>query len=728
MYILYRYKIKTIHRVLQAQKCALIEKPGASCYNTAIIRTKAGAIMDHKVNLNKILAEGFKPDAKRKKRLKTGFDALDHNLGGGLSPGLIILGGTPGVGKSTFALQLAEHVAETGTPVLYFSMEMPGERILAKAISRNLYKKNREQASLWLSAEELMGGDGTDPLTPEQWEQVDIIKHSLEPGLKDLHLWTDTVSASVIVKRVQELAAATNQKPLVIIDYLQILTSDENRSQTEKQSVDRTLKLLMSQLAHGEGGVPVILISSLNRSSYGAIQISAFKETGGIEYSADVLLGLQSGSQTENSREVELSILKNRYGPSGNKLKFLYHSRYDYFEAFPSRAVETTSSKTDQPSAASETADAAVPAPAKKKAKKNKSAEKYFDSYINNTKIANEIRKGEGVGRTRSCSVFDDVHTIYKLSAPLSSLDCCVADAVYTLYKAAEDPQDRQAPVELSLSLSQILLVLTGNRQRTLTESKAAELEQSIDRLMGTKLYLDCISELQERAKKKKNGSAKTPAEEGWVYNNGPFLVLKKYLKDRKTGQERQVEPGQTEPGCEVLYRFSSQDAERGILPLYTYGERTGEMIAFSSRLLNVTKTEDGGSRLLSNTAETICLKRFLIHRLEVFRYDGEEEQKSRKSRKSRESRNWLNTISFRPDGSLMTELRLPPQVRLDEAAQKRRLKRLHDTVAAILDYYKEIHYISDFKRVRHQELPGRKALPDSFQIEMPVNRKKGPK
>ena len=66
-----------------------------------------------------------------------------------------------------------------------------------------------------------------------------------------------------------------------------------------------------------------------------------------------------------------------------------------------------------------------------------------------------------------------------------------------------------------------------------------------------------------------------------------------------------------------------------------------------------------------------------------------------------------------------MTELRLPPQVQLDKAAQKRRLKRLHDTVAVILDYYKEINYISDFKPVKHQELPGRKALPDSFQVEM---------
>lgn len=710
--------------------------------------------MDHKVSWNKILAEDFKPDAKRKQRLKTGFDSLDRKLGGGLSSGLIVLGGTPGAGKSTFALQLAEHVAANGTLVLYFSMEMPGESILAKAISRNLYQKNREQEALWLSAVELMNGhkDKGAPITQEQWEQVDAIKRSPDLGLDHLHLWTDAVSVSTIlerVKQVRNLPGFADQKPLVIIDYLQILSPEDSRSQTEKQIVDKTLKLLMSELAHGENGVPVILISSLNRSGYDSMGLGVFKETGGIEYSADVLLGLQSSNQPGDSgeedkgdeevedddvdsvEEVKLFILKNRYGPSTKKgrpqkLKFLYHTRYDYFEPLSASAVKEVSPPVE------------AVAPAQTKKKEFKPAGKYFSSYINNTKIANEIRKG--AFGNHSCKVFEDICTNYSLSESLSSLDCCVADAIYTLYKAAEDPQNRQAPVELSLSLSNILLVLTGNHQRTLTNSKADELEHSIDHLMKTKFSLDCTKELLERAKKK-NGSIETPAEEGWSYNKRPFLVLKKYLRDRKTGQEQQVEPGQTkpdsEPDCEVIYRFSSEDAKYGILPLYTYGERTGQMISFSSILLNVAKTRGEESRLLSNTAENICLKRFLIRRLEVFRYDDEEEQKSRRSqknqknqnsRKSRESRNWLNTISFRPDGSLMTELRLPSQVQLDEAAQKRRLKQLHDTVAVILAYYKKIEYISDFKPVKHQELPGRKALPDSFLIEMPKNRKKGSK
>ena len=72
-------------------------------------------------------------------RIKTGFPQLDELLGGGLAPGLVVLGGQPGVGKSTFCLQLAENVAESGIPVLYFSFEMQERQIAAKSISRKLF-------------------------------------------------------------------------------------------------------------------------------------------------------------------------------------------------------------------------------------------------------------------------------------------------------------------------------------------------------------------------------------------------------------------------------------------------------------------------------------------------------------------------------------------------------------------------------------------------------------
>lgn len=87
-------------------------------------------------------------------KLKTGFQQLDTLLLGGISPGLIVLGGNPGVGKSTFCFQLAEHVVESGGQVMYFSLEMPVKWLLAKSISRRLFQKGYP-----INAASLMGGD-----------------------------------------------------------------------------------------------------------------------------------------------------------------------------------------------------------------------------------------------------------------------------------------------------------------------------------------------------------------------------------------------------------------------------------------------------------------------------------------------------------------------------------------------------------------------------------------
>ena len=68
--------------------------------------------------------------------VSTGFPALDRLLGGGLSPGLTVLGASPGLGKSTLALNIAQHAAAHGSPVRYYSYEMPPKRLGMKLITR----------------------------------------------------------------------------------------------------------------------------------------------------------------------------------------------------------------------------------------------------------------------------------------------------------------------------------------------------------------------------------------------------------------------------------------------------------------------------------------------------------------------------------------------------------------------------------------------------------------
>lgn len=675
-------------------------------------------------DLEGILDQRFKPDAKRPERLQTGISSLDQILNGGLSPGLIILGGTPGVGKSTLALQIAAHVAGSGHPVLYFSLEMQAVQILAKLICQKICKdtfQTQASASLCITADSLLNGMLDEP----QWDQVAAAKQALSLPLKNLHICTTPLSASGIANQVNTFVVTNERKPLVIIDYLQ-LVRPENSVLGDKQVIDSNLDCFM-RLAHiptkdpgsdksdldepeefdehgnpivyppdfyndiyfapdpedqklideildsankkmaslefweeNIDGLPVILISSLNRNSYGGpMTISAFKETGGIEYSADLLLGLQfracrkksfdqDKERAKSPREVELTILKSRYGSSGDAVPLQYESAHDYFYAPEETPGNDTISegkeaaeKLDQ-TAPENSVDTPPDAPDTITASNEAPAEthpKALFCVVNNTRVANEIRKGKTGER---CRVLKNVDVSYALSEPLSSFDCCVADAIYTL------AQDQK-----KLSLRAILQVLMGYKQANLTTQMKEELNESIQHLQHVALQLDCTQHL--RAK----GILDDYVD--WSYA-GPFLAIE----------------GPDEKG---VYRPAQKEADKGILPLYTYGAKINQMITIPSVLLDVVKPD---GRRMSNTEDNICLKRFLAHRLEIIRYQ---------SLKSKKIRDHFRIISFRTGGNLFEEFRFT------ESLDPYRLKHLHDSTELILNYYKTIGYITQFKQ-----------------------------
>ena len=110
---------------------------------------------------------------------------------------------------------------------------------------------------------------------------------------------------------------------------------------TDKQNTDHAVKVL-KQLARDES-VAVLAISSLNRDNYSAkISMQAFKESGAIEYSSDVLLGMQlkgmgtsefdvNAAKRKDPREVELHFLKNRNGVMSKPIFYTYHPKFNYF-------------------------------------------------------------------------------------------------------------------------------------------------------------------------------------------------------------------------------------------------------------------------------------------------------------------------------------------------------------------------------------------------------------
>ena len=275
----------------------------------------------------------------------TGFTALDGLLDGGLYEGLYIMGAISSLGKTTLALQVIDQIASAGTDALIFSLEMSRDELIAKSISR-------------LTMQEVLrgGGDTGNAKTVrgitegKRYQRYSNTEHDLIN--KALGVYYDYASHIFItegmgdtgVKQIREAVRKhilfTGNKPVVLVDYMQILTPYNERA-TDKQNTDRAV-LELKRISR-DFKVPVVAISSFNRAGYSdSVKMEGFKESGAIEYSADVLIGLQlagaggkdfnvDDAKSKNPRDVELVILKNRNGPTGGKTAFKYYAAFNYF-------------------------------------------------------------------------------------------------------------------------------------------------------------------------------------------------------------------------------------------------------------------------------------------------------------------------------------------------------------------------------------------------------------
>jgi replicative DNA helicase len=277
--------------------------------------------------------------------ISTGFRRIDEALGGGLSPGLYVLGAISSLGKTTLALQMANNIANTGQDVLFFSLEMSKMEMIAKSISSMTGGIAREKkASVGATVRDVMRGDidfGTFCRVLEDYKKSGKHLSVVEGNF-------DTTVMS-IWERVRK-HIARRMKPVVFVDYLQIITPASERT-SDKQNIDRAVTT-MKRMSR-EFDIPVILISSLNRDGYTTpVSYTSFKESGCIEYSADVIMGLNlqevheiqsikkitekqsrlDAAKRKLPRDVELVILKNRNGSPWVSIPFQYFARFNYFE------------------------------------------------------------------------------------------------------------------------------------------------------------------------------------------------------------------------------------------------------------------------------------------------------------------------------------------------------------------------------------------------------------
>lgn len=247
----------------------------------------------------------------------TGFIDLDR-MTAGLQPGdLVVLAARPSMGKTAFAINIAEHVAlNEGLPVAVFSMEM-GAAQLAVRIVGSIGRINQSH---------LRTGKLTDDEWPRLTEAIEKLRNV------SLHIdETPGLTPSELRANARRLARQCGKLGLIVVDYLQLMSgsnSDGENRATELGEISRGLKMLAKELQ-----CPVIALSQLNRSVEQRTDkrpmMSDLRESGAIEQDADIIMFIYrdeyyTKDACKEPGVAEIIIGKQRNGPTGTvKLAFL---------------------------------------------------------------------------------------------------------------------------------------------------------------------------------------------------------------------------------------------------------------------------------------------------------------------------------------------------------------------------------------------------------------------
>ncbi len=245
--------------------------------------------------------------------VKTHFEYLDAKLTGMGGGDFIIVAARPGMGKTSFAINIATNVASVNKiPVAIFSLEMSNEQLSERIMS----------SEALIDSNDIHSGN----IKENQWEAIGEVAGRIS----DMPIYIDD-SSSITVSEMKAKIRKLNQDPqkdnigLIVIDYIQLMSSGkrtESRVQ-EVSEITRNLKVMAKEL-----NVPVIALSQLSRSAEKGTgkdsrpQLSDLRDSGSIEQDADVVMFLYREGYYSQSPEVvqtqaECIIAKNRHGETG---------------------------------------------------------------------------------------------------------------------------------------------------------------------------------------------------------------------------------------------------------------------------------------------------------------------------------------------------------------------------------------------------------------------------
>ena len=279
----------------------------------------------------------------------TGFKELDALLDGGLYAGLYIVGAISSLGKTSFCLNVADNIAAQGRDVLIFSLEMARKELIAKSVSRYTFlEAERRGDSAHRTAKTTRGiltGSRYANYSQEERKVIEAAVGNYADFVSG-HVYITEGLGNVNIAKIQETieryVRIKHKAPIVLIDYLQIIAPFDMHA-TDKQNTDKAVTDL-KRLSR-DYNIPILAISSFNRDNYNApVNLASFKESGAIEYSSDVLIGLQyngmdwkdkekepernrrirelmasyiQAGKTGQAQEIQVKVLKNRNGSKG---------------------------------------------------------------------------------------------------------------------------------------------------------------------------------------------------------------------------------------------------------------------------------------------------------------------------------------------------------------------------------------------------------------------------
>lgn len=249
--------------------------------------------------------------------VSSGYRNLDHVTAGLQRGDLIIIAGRPSMGKTSFALNIAENVGIVQElPVAVFSMEMGADQLTQRMISSVGH----------IDAQKLRKGQ----LDDEDWDNFTAALHRLE----EKPIFIDDTPALTITElssRTRRLVNQAGPLGLVVVDYLQLMGSQSKSAQDNRaqqlSEISRGLKALAKELR-----VPVIALSQLNRSVDSRTDrrpvMSDLRESGAIEQDADVIMFIYRdvvyNKETPDKNLAEIIVAKQRNGPIGTlRMTFL---------------------------------------------------------------------------------------------------------------------------------------------------------------------------------------------------------------------------------------------------------------------------------------------------------------------------------------------------------------------------------------------------------------------